>query len=94
MDYEISYHPELKKRYPAEKTERKRGKWLLTAAVILLAAVLLKPCVPRVKSLIQEYRQAYDFNVITEHLREGDSLGDSVTAFCLNVLRHAEVSKS
>ena len=92
MDYEISYHPEQKKRYPQGTPQLKWGKWLIIACTLVLAAAFVKPYIPGIREIIREYRQVYDFNIISQHLKAGDTLENSVTAFCLNVLRHAKIS--
>lgn len=91
MDYEVTYHPEQKKRYPTDK-KPVRSTWVYVGMVLLAGALIVKLWGPRLSREIQTYRETYDLEILSEHLRQGESIGDSVTAFCLNALEHAENS--
>ena len=86
MDYQVSYHPEQAKRYPMHPKKRKAGKWMIIVILLAFSVALLKPCMPRIRTIVEECREVYDINIITQHLQQGESLGEAVTAFCLNVL--------
>ena len=88
MHYHITYHPEQNYRYPRHRVTRRAVGWLVAVLLFLMAI----PGIPRIRAYVREYRELYDFGIIAQHLRQGDSLGDSVTAFCTNVLEHADCS--
>ncbi len=94
MSYSISYSPETAKQYPAVPKKRtlseKGRKGIVYIAIAALLISLWQ--IPNVRRLFlpgDPTQTEAALDVLSNSLREGDSLEDAFTAFCDEVLRQA-----
>ena len=95
MSYRIEYGPPIPPQY-LKKSSSKRLQ-LMTAAFLLLFTLFIRQFFP---SGIQELRQLLlpETHTVTQmaldafmvDLRNGEPLGDAVTAFCTYIINHDE----
>lgn len=89
MSYSIEYDPEKNKLYP-QKSERKH-KWLIIALVAMISLFFLQKIDSKhvLKSFLipgdPEITSAA-FSSMVEDIREGDTVANAVTAFCLEII--------
>lgn len=89
MSYSIDYNPEKKKTYPLP-AERK-PKWLIVALAIMTVLFLLQK-IDRdhiLKSFLipgDPEITAAAFSSMVDDIREGETVGKAITAFCLEII--------
>ena len=92
MSYQIQYDPQLSKKYPI-KQKGSPQKTVLRVVVILLACSVLIGLIGRgeIPSFLIPGDAIVTRNALqtmSEQLREGESLGECITAFCVEIIRH------
>lgn len=95
MGYRIIYTPEQSKKYPRKRKKLDIIHWY--AAIILMIVILLLVGNPVVRTGLKRIMLPGDpiqtetaFVKMIEHIREGATVSDSITAFCLEILNAAE----
>lgn len=88
MGYMIQYEPEKNKKYPMRKNADRNVSASVLVALILVVCLgiglrtgLLLPGDPQVT--------ANAFSQLVTNLTEGESIHDAMSAFCVEVLEHA-----
>lgn len=96
MAYEIQYSPQFKKQYPHKKDSHKTGNKMLT--IIVIAILILTLLNPGYRSIARELLIPGKADVTVEaaetmaqNLRNGASLKDAVSSFCVEILDSANV---
>ncbi len=96
MGYRIQYNPEHKKKYPIKLASAVRRRWLvgIAIAVVLFMGIAGLSGGELLKSWLlpgaPEVTEAALFTMV-EDIRAGESLGNAVTAFCLEIMDHARI---
>lgn len=95
MAYRIEYGPPVKK--PASPVLRRFRFQLLTASLLFLFVLSVRLLWPAGTAKLREVLlpaepswTAQAAQDMVEQVRQGENLGDAVTAFCREVLNHAE----
>lgn len=98
MAYRIQYNPEQNKKYPIMLASAVRKRWLVGAAIT--AVLLLGLAVQNEGEFLKSWLLPGDpevteaaFSAMVEDIRAGESLGDAVTAFCLEIMDHAQIKQ-
>ena len=94
MGYRVYYSPEDNKKYP---TRNKQGNARYLGHFVVVLAVVLTLTVPQVRSNLREWLIPGDeaviskaFSQMVENVREGEAIGEAVTAFCQEILDHGK----
>lgn len=96
MGYRIQYNPEHKKKYPIKLAFEVRRRWLvgIAIAIVLFMGIAGINKGEVLKSWLlpgdPKATEAALFTMI-EDIRAGESLGNAVTAFCLEIMDHARI---
>lgn len=96
MGYRIQYDPEQNKKYPS-KVRAIKQKYLLLTAVMIAGFVLgvlgIKNSNALKRMLLPGDPQVTEsaFNAMVTDIRAGESVGDAVTAFCLEIMKHGKI---
>ncbi len=92
MSFSIVYNPEQDRRYPMHKA-KKGKKRIYVVALAVAAGVLLFGRVFMTNSNeggVQMVKCS-KFDQMVEDIRQGASVSDAFTTFCLDVLKNAEI---
>lgn len=97
MGYHIQYGETIEKVILETPSVKKSSK--LKLVIILLCVSVLCFAVHQKKDIVTRYILPGDAEVtaaaldaLVENLKEGDGFGDAVTAFCREIIDHADVS--
>ncbi len=93
MSYRIEYNPEKKKRYPL--TTGFMPKWLIFAVIIMVALFAVQRL--DTNKTIRTWLLPGDPEItdaalssMVEDIREGESVKDAITTFCLEIIDHGQ----
>lgn len=98
MGYRIEYDPALNRKYPV-KVRSGKGKMLLLSAVMLTGFVLgligIKNSAALKNWLLPGDPQVTEaaFSSMIADIRAGEQVGDAITAFCLEIMKNAKITK-
>lgn len=89
MSYSIKYNPEKNKMYPL--SVKRKPKWLMAALVAVVALFVLQRIDKNqvIKSFLipgNPEITAAAFSSMVDDIREGETVGKAVTAFCLEII--------
>lgn len=89
MSYRIEYNPEKNQIYPI--SAKRKTKWLMIALAAIVALFVIQKVdkTKEIKSLLipgDPEVTAAAFSTMLENIREGEGVGDAVTAFCLEII--------
>lgn len=97
MGYYIQYGKTIVKT--AVQTPLTKKKYNLTFVVALLVSTILSYTAYSYKDVLQEYILPGDASVtasaldtLIEDIRQGERIEDAVTAFCLEIIDHADIA--
>lgn len=94
MAYKIQYDPEMNAKYPSAGTQRwKNGrKFLIIIFLLFIAftAVYFKDTLLPILIPGDAVVTASAFEGLVSDMREGAPVGEAITAFCREIISHAE----
>lgn len=97
MGYCISYNPELEKKYPLRtKRKKKKWPWVMSLLAVLLVAVFATNSRQMVKQWLLPGDPQLTEEALTcfvQDVREGMPMKEAFTAFCVEIIESAELSK-
>ena len=95
MAYQIIYDPDLKSKYPAKRNNKPVGQYIV--AFVLFAAITVLLCHPPVRYVLKNFLLPGDPDItlsasqkLVETLKNGNTVRDSVMAFCMEILDGAQ----
>ncbi len=92
MSYSVEYSPEKKRIYPTSLS--RKPKWILVILAVMIALFALQKTDKDqiLKSWLLPGNPdvtAAAFTSMVDDIREGESVRDAVTAFCLEIINNA-----
>ena len=91
MSYNITYNPELKKKYPAVRTNRNKPLYMALILLVGFVAVyvfsrsgIMRYFIPGNPEITAEA-----FSVMVERVGQGETVGNAVVDFCREIIHNA-----
>lgn len=96
MGYRIQYGPAQNKKYPLKVRAIKKKHLLLTA--VMIAGFALSGLGMKYSNVVKNWLLPGNplvteaaFNDMVADIRAGESVGDAVTAFCLEIMKNGNI---
>lgn len=92
MSFCIEYNPEQNRRYPLRNGKKGRGKVFITITAVSIGFLLLgKSLITKTDGEGMQLIKVTGFDQMVEDIREGSSVSEALTTFCLDILKNAEI---